>query len=189
MGTVGRAEAHLDRVVSERTRDPHDRSPVLHRDRVARHARGRVDARQIDADLDLLAEGQALDRIELDPTRAHAVRRISPAQALERARATFPDLDVRVQGRELVATGLVEEHDVVARLARGESAEEPEPKPVDFGPLSRRRFTIQVVSRPVEAVVETLIANGIDVQYDAEQLKAAGVSAERSQRLGITLEE
>ena len=120
-------------------------------------------------------------------TRAHAVRRISPAQALERVRSTFPDLDVQVQERELVASGLVEEHDVVARLARGESPDEPAPRPVDFGPLSRRRFTIQVVSRPVEAVVETLIANGIDVQYDAEQLKAMG--ADLSRKISFDLKE
>jgi hypothetical protein len=120
-------------------------------------------------------------------TRAHAVRRISPAQALERVRSTFPDLDVQVQGRELVVTGLVEEHDVVARLARGESPEEPGPQPVEFGPLSRRRFTIQVVSRPVEAVLQTLIANGIDVQYDAEQLKALGIDL--SPRISFDLKE
>lgn len=112
-------------------------------------------------------------------TRAHSVRRVTPVQALARVRDLFPNLEVRVQGRELIATGTVEEQDVVARLARGEPPDEPGPKPVDFGPLSRRRFTIDVNSRPVEAVLQTLIANGVDVQYDAAKLNAAGVDLSR----------
>jgi hypothetical protein len=120
-------------------------------------------------------------------TRAHAVRRVTPARALERVRELYPELDVQVQGRELVATGTAEEHEVVARLARGESPDEPAPKPVDFGPLNRRRFTIQVVSRPVETVLRTLVGNGIDVRYDADQFKTMGIDL--SKQISFDLKE
>jgi hypothetical protein len=120
-------------------------------------------------------------------TRSHTVRRITAARALERIRELYPKLHVQMQGRELVATGTVEEQDVVARLARGESPNEPDPQPVDFGPLRRRRFTIQVVSRPVEAVLQTLAGNGIDVRYDADQLKTMGIDL--SKQISFDLKE
>lgn len=112
-------------------------------------------------------------------SRIHDVRRITPAQALERVRAAFADLDVRVEGRALHVRGSVEQHEAVSRLARGESAEGPAPKPVDFGPLARRRFTFEVVRQPVRAVLEKLIEGGLDIQYDAAQLEAAGIDLSR----------
>jgi hypothetical protein len=112
-------------------------------------------------------------------SRIHDVRRITPAQAVERVRAVFPELDVRAEGRALHVRGTVEQHETVARLARGESAEGPAPKPVDFGPLARRRFTFEVVRQPVQAVLEKLIEGGVNIQYDAGPLEAAGIDLSR----------
>jgi hypothetical protein len=111
--------------------------------------------------------------------RVHDVRRITVEQALSRVRAAFPELDVRAEGRELHARGSVEQHEAVARLARGESAEGAAPKPVEFGPLARRRFTFEVVRQPVRAVLEKLIEGGLDIEYDAAQLEAAGIDLSR----------
>lgn len=112
-------------------------------------------------------------------SRIHDVRRVTPAQAVERVRTAFPELAVRAEGRELHVRGTVEQHEAVARLARGESAESRAPQPVDFGPLARRRFTFEVVRQPVQAVLEKLIEGGVDIQYDARQLEAAGIDLSR----------
>lgn len=107
-------------------------------------------------------------------TRTHAVRVIAPATARDLVQERFPDVPVEIAGRQLTATATVEQHADIAVLSRGDDPDE-DVAVADFGPLARRRFTLRVVRQPAGAVLQTLQANDVDVQYDAEALAAAGI--------------
>jgi len=105
--------------------------------------------------------------------KTHTVSGISPQNARQRIAEAFPDLELRIAGRELTATTTIERHEAIAVLARGGSLGQPAPQ--NFGPLKNRRFTMRLVRERLGDVLATLTANGLDVRYDAEQLKAGGV--------------
>jgi hypothetical protein len=104
-------------------------------------------------------------------TKEIPVRRIKPDEALRRVQKRFPELETRLEGRTLTATGLIEQLDVIAALARGDNPDAA-PRPVEFGKLANRRLTLQVVRQPASAVLNSLIKNGIDVRIDQAALKA-----------------
>lgn len=104
-------------------------------------------------------------------TKELPVRRIKPDEALRRVRERFPDLQTQLNGRTLTATGLIEELDVIAALARGDNPDTA-PRPVEFGKLANRRLTLRVVRQPASAVLNSLKKNGIDLRIDDAALKA-----------------
>ena len=107
-------------------------------------------------------------------TRSHAVRTIAPATARDRVQLRFPDVPVEIAGRQLTATATIEQHADIASLARGDDPDK-EVAAARFGPLARRRFTLRVVRQPAGAVLQTLQANDVDVEYDADALADAGI--------------
>lgn len=115
--------------------------------------------------------------------RRHAVQGIAPDVALRRVRERFPKMPARLDGREIVATGLAEEHEEIAVLARGGNPDRT--RVVDFGPLARRRFSLRVVREPVEAVLQTLQLNGVNIELDHDALAAAGIDLTRKISLDV----
>ena len=112
-------------------------------------------------------------------TRSHAVVGLEMDEALERIRDRFPDVTIELDTREFQADATIEQHEEIAILARGGNPDEMEEGEVDFGPLSRRRFTFKVLRQPAGAVLKTLEVNGLDLAYDLERLRAAGVDFNR----------
>lgn len=111
---------------------------------------------------------------------------ISKATALQRVRDRFPDLDAQIENNWIVATGLVEQHDVIGALARGENPTPP-PKAVEFGALAKRRFTLRVVRQPASAVLTSLQKSGIDLRIDAAALTAQKIDL--NQRISLQLKQ
>jgi len=103
-------------------------------------------------------------------TKEIPVQRIKPEAALQRVRERFPELDTQLNGRTLTATGLVEQLDDIAVLARGDNPDAA-PRPVGFGKLANRRLTLRVVRKPVSAVLNEL-KKSIDLQIDEPALQA-----------------
>jgi hypothetical protein len=104
-------------------------------------------------------------------TKDLPVRRIKPEEALRRVQERFPEIETQLEGQTLTATGLVEQLEAVAALARGENPDAAQ-RPVAFGKLANRRLTLSVVRKPASAVLNTLKMNGIDIQIDETTLKA-----------------
>jgi hypothetical protein len=117
-------------------------------------------------------------------TREHPIRRITALEALQRVNERFPELETRVDGKTLIATGLVEQHDVIAVLARGDDPDAT-PRTVKFGPLEKRRFTLRVVRQPASAVFATLQKREVDIRIDEVALIAVNVDLEQKISLDI----
>ena len=120
-------------------------------------------------------------------TREHSIHRLAPDEALQRAEERFPNLDIHLQESVLVATGLIEQHDVIAALARGEDPDAG-PKVVNLGSLRRRRFSLRVVRKPAAAVFRSLAENGaVDLRVDKSALQAEGVDV--SEKISLEVKQ
>lgn len=117
-------------------------------------------------------------------TKEHPVRRIDADEALQRVRARFPDLEVRIDGKTLVATGLIEQQDAIARIAQGENPDAPR-RAVQFESLAKRRITLRVVRKPASAVLAKLQESGVDIQIDDAALRAADVDLDQKISLEV----
>lgn len=84
-----------------------------------------------------------------------------------------PHLQGRVDGKEIVIAGRVEDHERLSgRPALGERQPAGTADPV---PLRRRRFTLKVENVPVRAIMRELEKSGVSFQFDAEALATAQV--------------
>lgn len=126
-------------------------------------------------------EGRAIE-IVLAPesptvVRSHRPRSLSPPAALARIEEQQPGAAVVRRGTSLEVTATVLQHEAIAQLL-GEvaPATAPGPEPV---PLSRRRFPlVRIVRKPLGPVLEGLKQQGIDVIYDPQELRSAGIDLE-----------
>lgn len=108
--------------------------------------------------------------------RQHTVRGTTPQRARASLLEHFPDLEFDFRGRTIDVVATIEQHEAIAVLARGGSIDDTESGNVDFGPLARRRFQrLRVVRQPLAAVFQTLSANGVAIEFDADELEAAGI--------------
>ena len=119
-------------------------------------------------------------------TRDHPIRRIAPEEAARRVQERFPSREIAVKDRMLVATGLVEEHDAIAKLARGEDPDAA-PRTVKQALLVNRRFSLRVVRQPAEAIFQSLQGDGgVDLRIDRDALSTAGVDVSQKISLEVT---
>lgn len=100
----------------------------------------------------------------------------SLASAIEALRQKHRRLDARIEGREIVVRGRVEqieaiEPEITGR--RGSSASKVSPP--DVVALERRQFTLSVSGVPVQTIIANLERSGTTFQYDAAALKDAGI--------------
>ena len=108
--------------------------------------------------------------------REHTVRGTTPQRARASLLEHFPELEFDFRGRTVEVVATIEQHEAIAVLARGGSLDDADAGTVDFGPLARRRIErLRVVRQPLAAILQTLTANGIAIDYDADGLKAAGI--------------
>lgn len=108
-----------------------------------------------------------------DIEKSHVPMGLTIADAISRIRAEFPDLRVATQGRTLKLRTSMLRHERISRLI-GATVDPPTTN-TEPTPLSRRRFPIRVVRKPVSEVLAALRMNGVDVQYDAESIRAADI--------------
>lgn len=119
-------------------------------------------------------------------TKEHPVRGIKPDEALRRAKARYPELEAHLDGKSLVATGLIEQQDAIAKLARGENPD-ARPQPVKFGALAKWRLTLRVANTSAASVLRKLQESEIDIQIDQAALQAAKIDLEME--IGFDLKE
>ena len=106
--------------------------------------------------------------------RTYEPRRMRAEAAAKQWQEALPGLDARAEGRRVIVRGTAEEHDAVDRLLRPRAERlSPKAAPAE-APLSNRRLTLRYRGR-ADALIATLRKNGIGVEFDAEQLAAAGV--------------
>ncbi len=98
----------------------------------------------------------------------------------------WPKIDIQPKGSELVVRGLLEEHEAVAAILTGSSLKKPT---IITGPapIRQRQFTLKVERVPVRALMKKLEESDIAFEYDAVQLKAAGVDLD--QAIGLEVEK
>jgi hypothetical protein len=126
------------------------------------------------------------DEIELVPIpmlvrieRIHKVRGKSPQNMLEQWQAAWPNADFRLSDGGILALATVEEHEAISA---GKSAQaKPEKPPL---PLSKREFTFKA-EVPLKDLMAELAKTGIQFDYDAEALSAAGIDLGRFVKLDV----
>jgi hypothetical protein len=106
--------------------------------------------------------------------REHTPKRQDLAQAVALIRQQFPHLKPTATGRLIRVDASIGEHEAIAALLDPSGAEQMSPT-ASQGPLSRRRFTIKATRAEAIAILRTLETQGVVVEYDAEQLRQAGI--------------
>lgn len=87
--------------------------------------------------------------------------------------ADVPGANAVLAGAKLAVDATLEDHDLVAAILKGKVPVERElPENVA---LAKKRFTLEMERKPAGSLLKTLEVQGIEVRYDREQLKQAGI--------------
>lgn len=106
--------------------------------------------------------------------RTHRPKEMSAAGAMEVILAEWPQAETRLRGTAISVTATVLEHEAIAvRIGETPELTRGEQEPV---PLSRRRFPVRIVRKPVGDILAAMRQQGIDVDYDPQALTAAGIN-------------
>ncbi len=119
--------------------------------------------------------------------RPHVPRTMTTVAAAEQIRAVWPLLPLKIEGPRLVIDATALEHARIAEILTPAPRSAEPAERLSLGPLSQRRFTFQVVRRPFSAVIRTLEANDIVVDYDADALREAGIDLDK--KVSLQLEQ
>ena len=110
--------------------------------------------------------------------RKHSTRR-KVADALAAIRERWPRLQAEISGNQLVVRGLIEDHDAVAVLLRGDGTSSPikiEPPQ----PLRKQLFTLKAIRTPLSGLMKTLEESAVSFEFDADELAAAGIRLDQT---------
>lgn len=118
-------------------------------------------------------------------------RNLPLAEAIQKWTSEIPGLDAEADGKEIRVRGTLEQHEAVAALlkpgAKSTTGSKPT-KPVKGGPvpLARRTFTLKTRDAPASAILDKLKQSGLDIRYDAKQLKEDGVDLSKTIALDLS---
>lgn len=137
------------------------------------------------------------DTVELIPIPDHlsVERKHHPKMKLADAMALialrFPDLTARIVQSDIVVNGLVEDHEAISSLLRGENPvnHTKGDRNVPLGGLFTFRAEQPV---PLSAIMKKLEESDIRFEYNAQDLKAAGIDLEQALQpdvKNVTIEE
>jgi hypothetical protein len=126
-------------------------------------------------------EGNAIELLPIPDNvsieRRHAVRKMPPSEAAALIGERFPNLSVKTTKSELIVNGLVEDHEAIAALLKGEGTTRPirieAPQP-----LKKQVFTLEAVRVPVLKLMKTLEESAVTFEYEAEEFERAGIDLE-----------
>jgi|GEM_PF-1328703 len=123
----------------------------------------------------------------LSPTikREHALRNLTPQQALLRIRKQLPELQVTAIRGKVTVTGREEEQREVGVLL-GNRPGRTASTDLTSVPLSRRRFTLKMQERPFLELLTVLEKQGIPVRRESIALEEAGIDL--NTRISLELE-
>jgi hypothetical protein len=129
--------------------------------------------------------------IELIPTpesvsleRKHRPKQ-KPSEALSLVRQRFPGLDVEVTNSDIVVRGLVEDHEAVSNLLRGDHPTR-KTNPNLAQPVQQRLFTFSSNQPvPITALIKKLEESDIRFEYNPDEFKAAGIDLEQTVQVDV----
>lgn len=111
--------------------------------------------------------------------------KLKPNEAIALIHEKFPDLDAKILNAEVVVNGLVEDHEAVTSLLRGDSPSRA-PKTEQSHPIRQRMFTLSLEQPvPLSLLMKKLEESDIHFEYNAEELKAAGIDLEKTIQLDV----
>ncbi|MCA9031317.1 MAG: hypothetical protein KDA66_10935, partial [Planctomycetaceae bacterium] len=105
---------------------------------------------------------------------AHTPRGLSLPDAVKAVHEAFPDISAKPTGKTLEIAATVEEHAALEVLL-GEkkvASSLPTRKPVV---LANQRFTLRSRGQRFDLLLEALILDGVDIEYDAEAFDQANI--------------
>ncbi|MEZ5940211.1 MAG: hypothetical protein R3C18_02385 [Planctomycetaceae bacterium] len=121
-------------------------------------------------------EGIRIVPVPAAPTvdRTHTPRGLLLPDATQATLAAFPDVVVKPSGKTLQITATVEEHEALEVLLGEKKPESslPARKPVV---LANQRFTLRSRGQRFDLVLEALILDGVDIEYDAEAFEQENI--------------
>ena len=121
-------------------------------------------------------EGIQIVPTPANPTvdRAHTPRGLSLPDAVKAVHEAFPDISAKPTGKTLEIAATVEEHEALEVLL-GEkkvASSLPTRKPVV---LANQRFTLRSRGQRFDLLLETLILDGVDIEYDVGAFDQASI--------------
>ena len=116
--------------------------------------------------------------------KRHRVKGRTAAAALKLVQQYAPDLDVKIDGSDLVVRSLLEDHEAVAALVDGTVAKKPDAT-TGVKPIKQRLFTLKIDRVPARVLMKKLEESEIVFEYDAEQLTAAGIDLDQPIKLEV----
>lgn len=109
--------------------------------------------------------------------RLHRPQRMSLSEAAQAIHTQWPGVPAAPRGAGLAVEASVLEHAAISERLGEVRTTKPIATP--SAPLDRRRFpNVRIVRKPISAVLASLAAQGVVVEYDAAQLGAAGIDLE-----------
>jgi hypothetical protein len=114
---------------------------------------------------------------EVSITRSYTPRGSTATATAKKWSANIDGLQAKVDGRSVVVTGTVEQHEAVAAMLRpSRSRPRTRPVPGSVLPLEKRLYAKLKFERvPAIALIRRLEKTGIVFKYDEAKLKAAGI--------------
>jgi hypothetical protein len=134
---------------------------------------------QFGLSVEWLENGQAIRVVPMPENpriqRELQVRTGSATEALTKLEAAFPDAEITLTGRRLRASGTVEQLEAMEQMINpSRTVPRSIPKPP-----GQTVFSFEVRSAPLSAVMQRLTEQaGLQFDYDAAELRAAGISLE-----------
>ena len=114
----------------------------------------------------------------------HRVKGRTATEALKLVQQFGPNLDIKVDGSELVMRGLLEDHEAVAAMVGGSTPKKPDAT-TGVKPIKQRLFTLKIDRVPVRVLMQKLEESEIVFEYNAEQLAAAGINLDQTIKLEV----
>jgi hypothetical protein len=122
--------------------------------------------------------------------RSYTTSGSAAAAAIAALKRGSAPADVSFRGGKLVLRGTLEEHETLAPLLRGEKPRPAASRPGSMRrggpPLERQTFSLEVRDVSLAELLEDLRRQGVPLEYDAQQLRRAGVDLDRKVSLKVT---
>lgn len=118
--------------------------------------------------------------------RTYSTRGMPPAKAAEKLAARVPDLQIEPQRDKLLVRGTLEQQEAVDRLLNPKRRTAATDEPDGPVPLSQQEFTLRVQAVRARALFRKLEESGVELEYDADELDAAGVNLDQRIDMDVT---
>ena len=101
--------------------------------------------------------------------KRHRVKGRPATEALKLVQKYEPELDVKLDGSDLVIRAMLEEHEVISAFLGGSTAKKPDVA-TGVKPIKQRLFTLKIDRVPARVLMQKLEESEITFEYNAEQL-------------------